>query len=424
MAIAEVEVEPAEQLSANAGGRRIILDIAAKARRKTAGEDLDEAEAIAVGLNLREDRRIGQQSAACGKRNTCRTIAAVLDAEIADEHRGHTARFGCQRLAGCGIDGRTGIHAAAIGRIAEEEPAVDVARCVGPEGIEADFRSEIHAHVGDELDVVIYVRLAPDLRRVGDGRIACRDQRRRIVALDGADGGVGLAIFARQIDEATAAEADTDIGTDRVLVAVAFVGLPPLRREGSAVGRVLEDEIQHTRNGVRSILRGCAVTQHFELLDGDCGDDGDVGALRAVRNAAAQKGDHGGAVHALAIDEDQRVIRRQTAKVCRPHERGRIRNRLRSHVEGWHRHTQHIADVAIGRVVEFGRADNVHRSHGIGCRTVGLTRARHDDGRRIGFGNGFGIGFDARFLILRAGGHCYGQTCDTGQEQWPRNRFQ
>ena len=62
------------------------------------------------------------------------------------------------------------------------------------------------AEVAEELQIVLDRRVAPDLRRVGHGGVAGRDERRRVGALLAAVRRIGVAVLEAEVGEAALAE--------------------------------------------------------------------------------------------------------------------------------------------------------------------------------------------------------------------------
>ena len=115
---------------------------------------------------------------------------------------------------------------------------------------------------------------------------------------------------------------------------------------------------------------------HLAHCDGRQG--GDVGSLRTVGDTvAAEEDNHRGPVPSLAVDEDQRVVRRQVAYARRPGDAGRVADRLRGHVVRWHHVAQKGAQVGISLPRQVRDRDDVDRHHRFGGRA--RVSARPDD---------------------------------------------
>ena len=174
------------QIAAQAERQAEVHHIAAELRRETTGEALDEGEAIGIGRdsgdgvcigNVVHDRDLG-------------TYRLTVGVKVRDLHGAF----------------RPGEHAAPRVRVAEEEAALGGALRPIAEGIELAACADVHAKVGEQLEVVAYFRRAPDLRGgLADGGVAGGDQASCVRALYAAAGGVGLAKLAAQIQKAVAA---------------------------------------------------------------------------------------------------------------------------------------------------------------------------------------------------------------------------
>ena len=136
-------------------------------------------------------------------------------------------------------------------------------------------------------------------------RIAGLDQPSRIPALHATAGLVGVQELKAEVGKAVVGQRQAEVGGDIHLVTVAVVGLAPTGVQRQALGRLLQLEIQDAGDGVRAVLGCGSVAQDFDPLQGDSRDDGQVGALRPVIAAVCGQGNHGGAVAAFAVDEDQ-----------------------------------------------------------------------------------------------------------------------
>ena len=194
--------------------------------------------------------------------------------------------------------------------------------------------------------------------RVAQIRIAGRDDVLRIRALNAAVGRPGVAVLQAEVHEPVPAERQSGIPGDRErlppaaypvagMLDVADDAIPAggqatrvriavsacAELQAAARTGILELEVHDAGNGIRAILRRCAVAQHLGLPNRNRGDDGEIRPLRAVRNAVAEPGDDRRAVAALAVDQDQRVIGRQIAQVHWPDDGPRVTNRLNANVE-------------------------------------------------------------------------------------------
>jgi len=139
--------------------------------------------------------------------------------------------------------------------------------------------------------------------RIVDVRVARVRQALGVAALHRAVGGVGLLVLEAEICESVGGERKPEVGRDVHGVAIAFKIGSVFRGDRASLGVVPEREVDHARDGVRTVLRRRSVTQDFHALDRNGRNRGEIGALRAVGNAVAEKGDDRGAMTALAIDQ-------------------------------------------------------------------------------------------------------------------------
>ena len=261
--------------------------------------------------------------------------------------------------------------------IPEEETLGDL--LVGVVGVAVDLHpvGVQMAEVAEELQVVLDPWVAPNLRRVGHLRVASGDQRRGIQALHAAVGGVGVAVLEAEVGEAGVAEREPDVASDGVRVTVAGPVGASVDFQTAARAVVLEEKVDDARDRIRAVLRRRAVAQHLHLPQRDRWDGGDVGPLSPVGHAAEPRDDRR-AVAPLAVHEDERVVVGEVAQTGRPHQRGRVADRVRGDVER--------GDQRPQLVVERGRAlsDDVLQRNGVNRNRRGghrprLGAAAHDD---------------------------------------------
>ena len=295
--------------------------MASRGPLREARERLVEREAIRILEHPREVLWI-QYSATCHA--DCRASSgAIHDAVLRIEHVAHQQRASAVRA----------VHARTRVRIAEIEPAVyPLAGIVGV-GVYLLRAADELAEVAPELDVVVDPRTAPDLSRVPHVRITVGDELLGVVPLHAAARRRAVAVFDAQVGESAFAERQADIARNREALAVA--SSVPARAELQAAARVgvFQDEVHHASDGIRTVLRGRAVVQHFGMPQRDRGNHRQVGALRAVEHGVREPVDDRGAVPPLAVDEHERVIGSEIPQACGPNNRPPVADRLRVHVE-------------------------------------------------------------------------------------------
>ncbi len=148
-------------------------------------------------------------------------------------------------------------------------------------------------------------------------------------------GALVVAVIAREIDEAVVAQRETSTERQIVRIAAAVVrGTAAHRRVQRSV--FTQQDIDHARDGIRAVLRGCTVAQDLDAPDRRGGNLVVIGGRGALADGAA--GVHpGGAVQSLAIDQHERLVRRESAQRsgvdmrvavgrggCRERKRGRL----------------------------------------------------------------------------------------------------
>ena len=87
--------------------------------------------------------------------------------------------------------------------------------------------------------------------------------------------------FDADVDEAGVADGKAEIAGDHQVFAVILIVRAGLEGDLAACWRILQDEVDDARDGVRAILRCCAVAQDLDGLERGCRDGGDVRPLRA-----------------------------------------------------------------------------------------------------------------------------------------------
>ena len=228
--------------------------------------------------------------------------------------------------------------------------------------------------------------------------VAAVDHRRRTAVIHGPIGGLRAAVLEAEIHEPFGAERQTHVtgesvvrtatadaiaraadGTARARVAVVLVEVLAGTELHAAPGAgVLQLEVDDAGNGVGTVLRGRAVAQHLDLPQSDGGYGGQIRPLRSVGNTIAQPGDYGRAVAALAVDEDQRVVRGHVAQVGRPHDGGRVADGLGVDVEGRRQRAHQVGDVGGPLIGEIRAADHVDGNHRLGAGPRLATSPDHD----------------------------------------------
>jgi hypothetical protein len=80
------------------------------------------------------------------------------------------------------------------------------------------------------------------------------------------------------------------------------------------VGGVLQNDIDDTGDGIRTVLCPGAISQYLDSLDGNQGDRVEVERVRAQPDLCFQRNNRR-RVLPLAIDQNQYVVRAHTAKL-------------------------------------------------------------------------------------------------------------
>ena len=138
-------------------------------------------------------------------------------------------------------------------------------------------------------------------------------------------------------------------------------------------------EIEHTGDRVRAVKCRCPVAQHLELADCDRWDRREIGTLRTANIGNVRELDGGAAMTALAVDEDQRLIRRQAAKREGPGEDGAVIADEALHIERRDLGAEEIVHIGCALFEQFRAGDNIDRLGGVGRLEIIPPCAGHDD---------------------------------------------
>ena len=213
-------------------------------------------------------------------------------------------------------------------------------------------------------------------------RVAGRDEGERIAPRRRPVGRVRAAVLQAEVGEPGVAERQADVAGEPGRLPVAGAVHSGVDLDGAAAAGVLELEVQHPGDRVRAVLRCRTVAQHFDLAQRNGGDGGDVGTLRAERNAvAAVPVDDRGTVAALAVDEDQRVVRGEIAQHGGADQRRAAADRLAVHAERRGEGAKLVLQAARAPPDEVGGRQDVHGDGRLGG-APGL-RAEADDHRLL-----------------------------------------
>ena len=120
--------------------------------------------------------------------------------------------------------------------------------------------------------------------------------------------GLVVGVFEAQVGEAIAAQRQAQVAFHLVTLLI-LVELPVLRPNLAALGGVFHLKVDHSGNGVRAVLGGGAVAQHFHIFQGDAGDHADIGPVGPFAGAGDKLGDQRGSVPAFAVDQHQGLVR-------------------------------------------------------------------------------------------------------------------
>ncbi len=336
---------------AHAARHRHVGDHAPEPRREAAREELLEREAVLVGEDAGQ-RLLVRHVVGHGHGGAVRRAHPPRLEDVADEER-------LPPVEAVDVLARVGVP--------EVETLRHLLVRVVRVGVQLHAVGERVAEVPEELDVVLDGRIAPDLGRIVDVGVSGRDEGGRVVALHAAVGRVGVAVLQAEVGEPGRAERQADVAGEDRRVAVARPVGAGVDLDAAPRPVVLEQEVHHAGDGVRAVLRRCAVAQHLHLAQGDGRDGRDVGPLRAVGHPR-EPGDDRRAVPALAVHQRQRVVVGEVAQAGRTDERGRVADRVGGHVERRDQGPELVVEGSCALTDHVLERDGIDRDRRLGDR--------------------------------------------------------
>jgi hypothetical protein len=188
-----------------------------------------------------------------------------------------------------------------------------------------------------------------------------------------------MAVLTAQVEEAAVGQRQPDIALDVDAVAVAGQVLPDLRRDRTAARIALQCHVDHAGDGVGAVLRGGAIAQDFQALERDRRNDVEVLTLRSRsgRMAGADLHDRG-TMTAMAVHEQQHVVRGRAAQGDGPHERRTVIQRQALRVERRHEAAQRIVQIGIAGLLDRFRLKDIDRHRALRDGAI-LAAAAEDD---------------------------------------------
>ena len=365
---AQVPVEAPGRRAAQTADQRGVGRRAYPQRREAAREQLLKREAVRVVDHLLQGGLIGHVVGHGDGGAVGRAHAAGRE-HVADE----------QRAAAVGAE-----HPEPGVRVPVEDAQGHGLAGVARVGVGLYASREGVAEVAEQLQVIVDLRIAPGLRAVGpDVRVASSDERDGVAARRGPVGPARVAVLDAEVGEPGGAERQADVAGEPGRLPVAGAVHAGVELHRAARASVLELEVHHPGDRVRAVLGRRAVAQHFDLPEGNRGDGGDVGALRAERHAvAAVPVDDRRPVAALAVDEDQRVVGGEVAQHRGADHRRVAADRLTVDAERRNDGAKLVVQVARAPAEEVRGRQHVHRDRRLG----GAARlgAGADDHRLLG----------------------------------------
>ena len=250
---------------------------------------------------------------------------------------------------------------------------------VGGEAIELNLIG--HAAFGVERQVVIIQRgRAGGVFAVGRGfaRVVGIPEVHAVIGLAAGVGALLVAPVAAQGEETIPRQGEAFPGLDVFAEAIAFGELAHRRVDFAAAVALLEHDVDDPGNRVRTVLRRRTITQYFDALDGADRDGVEVGGVRTAtkKRFVVHEGRN---VPALAVDQHQRLVRRQPAQSGSPEARQAIHAVDQRVVERRHQCLQRLAQVGEAGFLNSVGADGVDRRRTLQRGQVSASGPHHHD---------------------------------------------
>ena len=324
-------------------------------------------------------------------------VPAAIDAALeAGNQRAILREHGDFRHVAVRIELRDQRALAAVVARAVKRIGDDVAVAGRRGRVGAQIVGECEACVGRDA-ARVHLRVAVDVSHFPEpGVVALIRARAGIERLEraGTIGRVLLAQLAGHVDKtAVLGEARTGVAGNLELGTVTGRVAADINRQAAAGLAALEHDVHHTGNGIRTVLRRGAVTQHLDPCDG-ANRDGIEIHRRGTATDAAIHVEQRGYVAALAVDEDQHLVRGEAAQLGGADRARAVGHRRAGEVQGRQSASQRSGQLGRAGGLQGLRRNDIDRRLRLGNRAIGDPGAGHDDlvqgGRVSGGGRGLG----------------------------------
>jgi hypothetical protein len=141
-----------------------------------------------------------------------------------------------------------------------------------------------------------------------------------------------VPVLSRDLEHAVATDADGVVGTALNDLAITLDRLTPSNRH-LVRGTLLEDDVDHAGDCIRTVLCGRTIAQNLDSLDGAGRNRVEIDHTGPTPYAAIYV-DQGAHVAPLSVDQHQYLVRRQSAQRGRPSVVRTVRNCGSREVEG------------------------------------------------------------------------------------------
>ena len=251
------------------------------------------------------------------------------------------------------------------GAVAVPRPGETVAAVVAAVAVERRGVAGRHVEVVEEGEV-LRRGVADDARLAGAGAI----------------GLVAVQHLAGEAQHASRADRNPVVHGDLLVLSVALGELPG-GEEDVGAGAFLEDDVDDAGDRIGAVLRGRAVAEDLDALDGADGDRVEVRADIAAR-ARAEDVDQRRGVAALAVDQDEHLIGAESAQRRGVDVIAPVRAGLPVGVEGRRDVLQELPEVELPRFIgDLFDRDDVDRHGRIRARALRTAAADLDDHRGL-----------------------------------------
>ena len=372
-------------------------------------------------------------------------IAAVNGAEVPGPTTGFAFEAGADRVIGnLGLNDReetvriNGADGVVLTGTTEEAGAFGVFDAAAAE--EVEFKTVIEGKFAVEPDALLFgawvaeavvvtvdggfagIECAVGRAEAGAGAVVTRDRGL------GAGRGVGAEILLARIgfdaasravvadvggkeERAAFAQFGAGVGVDFQIATVAALG-GAVSDGGTPADVFAEDDVDDAGDGIGAVLRGGAVTEHFDAADGGGRDGVKIRGDGAAADGAVEVDERAG-VAAFAVDQHEGLVGGETTQRSGTDVVRAVGERGTREIERRDEGLDGLGRLGVAALVDVVAGDDVDRYGRLGDGAVIETRSGRDEG--FEFDDFFAGGFGAWRRLADQGGRNAGQKRGDGQ---------